>query len=70
MKFRLFQALTSHEILSFLFTGLISGRKNPLAIFFQAPFSLSCFLLWFSFVFFDFLIQEPVVFIDIPANCI
>lgn len=53
MKFRLFQALTSHEILSFLFTGLILGRKNPLAIFsgslFPKLFSPLAFLGIFRF---------------------
>ena len=41
---------------------LISGRRNPLFGFSGALHPLSDFLLLFSFVFLDFMMQKTVVF--------
>lgn len=44
------------------------GRKGALFLFPETHFSLSCFLVSFSFKFFDLIMKEPMIFIDIPAD--
>lgn len=46
----------------------ISGRKNPLALILASLFFLHCFLSGFPFKFMNFIVQKPVVFIDIPPD--
>ncbi len=48
----------------------VFGRKNPLSPIFEALFFLYSFLFGFLFEVLYFIIQETMVFIDIPANCI
>lgn len=54
----------------FLTTFPVFWRKTPLPPIFEVLFFLCGFLLGFPFEFMYFIVQETVVFIDIPANCI
>lgn len=64
-EFGLFLGPNSLPDCLFLFLPLILGHKTPLFGFFETLHSLSGFLLLFSFVFLDFMLQESVVFLDI-----
>ena len=66
-EFRLFKSRISSRGHLIFFLDSVFGRKNPLSGFYGMLFWLNRFLPLFSFVFFDFMMQKPVVFHDVPA---
>lgn len=58
------------DMLVFSLVVLFWGAKIPFFSFQNPRCYLSCFLLRFSCEFLDFLVNEPMVFIYIPADCI
>lgn len=49
---------------------LILGRKDPCALYFKAHLLLGGLFRRFSFESLDHAMEESVVFIDVPANCV
>ena len=67
VKYRLYQSLNSSRDHPVSLSSPVFGRNNPLTMSeISAPF-LCCFLLCFSLVFHDPVMQKTVIFIDVAA---
>ena len=69
-EFGLFEDRIPCRTVSSFFVLLVSGRKIPLAGVWETLLFLNYLLLPFSFIFLDFMLQKPMVFHDIPSDCI